>query len=131
MKIALPAQNDDLKALIDSRFGRAQGYLIVDTSKEEGEENFIKNPAAGAAQGAGVAAAQNLVEKGVQAVIVNFIGPNAYRALDSANVKVYQVKSKQSAESLIKQLKSDDLKKLSKPTGPPKKGGGRQRRGQQ
>ena len=48
----------------------------------------LENPAASQSGGAGVAAAQFLVNQNVDVAISGRFGPNAYRALKSANIKM-------------------------------------------
>jgi predicted Fe-Mo cluster-binding NifX family protein len=62
-------------------------YLFVDTETMEFEA--IENPAISAPGGAGIQAAQFVVEHGAQAVITGNTGPNAFDVLQSANVAVY------------------------------------------
>lgn len=138
MRIAIPVMGKDLDSLLDPRFGRAQGYLIIDVEKED--HQFIPNPAAGSPRGAGVAAAQIIANQKVEAVVAGFIGPNAFQALDSAGIAVYQASAALSARKIVEKLKAGQLSQISAPTGPPKGRGfglgqrmgppGRGRRGQ-
>jgi predicted Fe-Mo cluster-binding NifX family protein len=87
MKIAVSANGVDLDAPTSPIFGRAPNFLIVDT--ESMAFNPLGNPAMGAAGGAGVRAAQFVVEHGVEAVISGNVGPNAFDVLQAADVPVY------------------------------------------
>jgi predicted Fe-Mo cluster-binding NifX family protein len=86
MKIAVSATAPHLDAELDPRLGRCQYFLIVDTESMEFEA--IENPAIMAPGGAGIQAAQLIVEKGVQAVITGNCGPNAFQVLSAAGVPV-------------------------------------------
>lgn len=87
MKIVVSANGADLDAPASPVFGRCPTYVFVDTDSMEAES--IENPAINAAGGAGIQAAQFVVERGVQAVISGNVGPNAFGVLQSADVPVY------------------------------------------
>jgi len=86
MKIAISASGQTLDADVDPRFGRCQYFIIADPETMEFEA--IDNSSAMAAGGAGIAAAQNIVERGVEAVLTGNCGPNAHGVLASAGVKI-------------------------------------------
>lgn len=86
MKIAFSATGSTLDDEIDPRFGRCQQFIIADTETEEFE--VLNNSSAAAAGGAGISAAQMIVEKGVEVVLTGNCGPNAYGVLSSAGVKI-------------------------------------------
>ena len=88
MKIVVTAKWAELESAIDPRFGRAPWLVAVDT--ETGEVTVRDNQqATNAAHGAGVRAARLALELGAQAVITGNIGPNAFRPLQDAGIKVY------------------------------------------
>jgi predicted Fe-Mo cluster-binding NifX family protein len=89
VKIALSINGNDLNALFDPRFGRAQAFCIVDT--ESADYQIFSNAAVAASGGAGVAAAQFVADKQVDAVISGSFGPNAYDTLAAANIKMYSL----------------------------------------
>lgn len=87
MKIAVTAQGNETSSQVDPRFGRARWFVIVDT--ESGEAEAVDNSSgAGAMSGAGVTAGQVMAERGVTTVITGHCGPNAYRTLAAAGIKV-------------------------------------------
>ncbi|MBN1152455.1 MAG: NifB/NifX family molybdenum-iron cluster-binding protein [Dehalococcoidia bacterium] len=86
MKIAVSASGPTLESDVDPRFGRCAYFVIVDLSTMEHEA--IENSSVAAAQGAGIATAQMIAGKGVEAVLTGNCGPNAYQALAAAGVKV-------------------------------------------
>jgi predicted Fe-Mo cluster-binding NifX family protein len=88
MKIVVTAQGTDLASFVDPRFGRCQYFLFIDTDSVRFEA--LPNQAQQAAGGAGIQAAQFVVEKGVQAVITGSVGPNADEVLKKANIPVYR-----------------------------------------
>lgn len=88
MIIALSTSGADLSAPLDSRFGRAEAFLIFDTEKRS---FFLKSndQNLNAAQGAGIQSAQNVAETGAQAVISGHCGPKAFKVLSAAKISVY------------------------------------------
>ncbi len=87
MKIVVTANGAGLDAPASQVFGRCPTYVFVDTDSLESES--VENPAISAAGGAGIQAAQFVVERGAQAVVSGNLGPNAADVLQSANVPLY------------------------------------------
>lgn len=87
MKVAITSSGPTLDSQVDPRFGRAQYLLIVNTETLDVEA--VRNPNVAAGGGAGVQAAQAVVSKGAEAVLTGNCGPNAFRTLEAAGVKVY------------------------------------------
>jgi len=86
MKIAISSTSPGLDAEVDPRFGRCQYFVIADPETMEFEA--VDNSSAMAAGGAGIAAAQAIAGKGVQALLTGNCGPNAYQVLSSAGIQV-------------------------------------------
>ena len=88
MKVAVTSQGKELSSEIDPRFGRAKWLLLVDT--ESGVTGAYDNTVnLNLSQGAGIQTGQNVVNLGAEVVITGNIGPNAFKTLSAANVKVY------------------------------------------
>ena len=87
MKIAITSLGQDLNSQIDPRFGRAAYILIVDTV-QNGIEVFDNSENVNAFKGAGIQAAAMLSKKGVEVLLTGYCGPNAYKTLQAAGVKV-------------------------------------------
>jgi predicted Fe-Mo cluster-binding NifX family protein len=83
MIIAVTARGVDLEAAVDTRFGRAAVFVVLDTDTGTVRE------ASGAGQGAGIQAAQLMSANGIQVLLTGHCGPNAYRALRAADIRVY------------------------------------------
>ena len=83
-----------------------------------------------ASGGAGVQAAQLIVQKGAKALITGNLGPNAASALSASGIKVYLVPGG-TVREVIEAFKSGKLKETSGSTVPPHfgMGGGQGRRG--
>ena len=87
MKIAVTTQGNDLSAQIDSRFGRAPRFLIVDT--ETMRFDVAPNTQSlDLAQGAGIQSAQNILVHKPDVVLTGNCGPKAFKVLRAAGVKV-------------------------------------------
>jgi len=111
MKVAVTSQGKELSSEIDPRFGRAKWILLVDT--ETGVSGAYDNEVnLNLAQGAGIQTGQNVVNLGVEAVITGNIGPNAFRTLNAANIKVYLSKAKTIQEA-IGSLKEGQLDEVN------------------
>jgi predicted Fe-Mo cluster-binding NifX family protein len=110
MKIAVTSQGKELSSEIDPRFGRAKWLIVVDTEtgKSEAHDNTVN---LNAAQGAGIQTGQNIANLDVDAVITGNVGPNAYRTLSAARVKVF-LADEQTVQQAIDSFKSGKLKEV-------------------
>jgi predicted Fe-Mo cluster-binding NifX family protein len=101
MKIAFSTSGNDLGAPLDIRFGRAPKFLIHDL--ENGESVVIDNAQnLNAAQGAGIQSAETVVRSGAEALVSGHCGPNAFRVLRAAGVKIYNSDAATIADALEK-----------------------------
>lgn len=87
MKIVVSANGANLDAPASPVFGRCPVYVFVDTDTMQVEG--VENPAIAAAGGAGIQAAQFVVEQGAQAVVTGNMGPNAFSVFQSAGIPIY------------------------------------------
>lgn len=87
MRIVVSAQGDTLDAPASPVFGRCPMYVFVDTETMQFEA--VPNPAIDQGGGAGVQAAQFVVERGAQAVLTGNLGPNAFGVLQAAGAACY------------------------------------------
>jgi len=87
MKVAVTATGQDTASSVDPRFGRAQWVLVVDT-ETKAVEVLDNSAGVSAASGAGVQAAERVARAGVEYLLTGHCGPNAFRALDAAGIKV-------------------------------------------
>ena len=87
MKIVVTAQGKTLDSIVDPRFGRAKYFVVCDLDSDKYEiKDNTQN--LNAAQGAGIQAAQNVVETGAEVVITGHCGPKAFRVLSEGNIKI-------------------------------------------
>ncbi|HDH45079.1 MAG TPA: dinitrogenase iron-molybdenum cofactor biosynthesis protein [Thermococcus sp.] len=119
MKIAVSAMADNMDAMVDARFGRCAYFVIVEVegNKIKGYE-VIKNPGVTAIGGAGIQAAQIVVGKGVDVVITGNVGPNAFRALSTAGIKIVAGVGGITVKDAIDRYLKGELKETSAPTTP-------------
>lgn len=88
MKIAVTSVDGTIEGRVDERFGRCRKLVIYDPAK--GTTEALSNDMnMGAAQGAGIQTAQNIVNAGATVVISGHFGPKAYQVLRSAGVDLY------------------------------------------
>lgn len=86
MIIVVPTNKDG--KTVDGMLARAAQFAVV----ENGTVRYVSNDAAHSQGGAGVKAAQQLIDLGANVVITRLCGVNAAEVLAAANVKLYQVK---------------------------------------
>ena len=87
MKIAVTSTGRELDSTVDPRFGRAAYILIVDSDTLavdvlDNAENV------NAFKGAGIQAAGMISDHQAEVLLTGFCGPNAFKALAAANIKV-------------------------------------------
>ncbi len=87
MKIAITSQGQDLDAPVDQRFGRAAYIIAVDPETLE-YEVLDNSENVNAFKGAGINAAVMVSGKGAGVLITGYCGPNAFKTLDAAKIKV-------------------------------------------
>jgi predicted Fe-Mo cluster-binding NifX family protein len=87
MKIAVTSQGDTLDSQLDTRFGRAAYILIIDSKTLE-FDSIDNNENENAFKGAGIQAAAIIINADAQVLLTGFCGPNAFKTLAAAGVKV-------------------------------------------
>ena len=115
MKIAISSSADHLESQLDPRFGRCGYFLVVDTDNM-GFEDF-PNHNASMGGGAGIQSAQFIASKGVQAVITDRCGPNAFRTLQAAGIDLY-VAQEGVIRDLVNKFKKGQLRPVSEANAP-------------
>ena len=88
MKVAIPVDTQSLDGVVAENFGRAANFLFYDTETKAAE--YLDNSAVMSAGGAGIKAAQAVVDAGAQALIAPRCGENAAKVLQAAGVKLFQ-----------------------------------------
>ena len=90
MKVMITSMGGGLESVIDTRFGRAHGFIRYDTETNVWERIDNKQNL-NAAQGAGIQSAQTVIDSGADAVITGNCGPKAFSVLKAAGIAVYVV----------------------------------------
>lgn len=88
MKIAIPVDDKSMETNVCISFGRTPYFLIYDT--ENKESIFLNNSAAASQGGAGIKAAQTIVDNKADALITPRCGENAAEVIKTANIKMYK-----------------------------------------
>ena len=115
MKIVVTANAGDLDAPASAMFGRCPFYVFVDTETMEFEG--VANAAVAASGGAGIQAAQFIIQRGAQAVVTGNVGPNAYGVLQAASVPVYPCQE-ETVRAAVEAFKAGRLSTTGQATGP-------------
>lgn len=88
MKIAITSTGTAFDSAVEHRFGRCPYFALVDT--ESGVFEAKANPFRDAASGAGIQAAQWVVDQGVGALLTGHCGPKAAAVLDDADIRIVE-----------------------------------------
>jgi predicted Fe-Mo cluster-binding NifX family protein len=121
MIVAVSTNGDNLEsAIVDPRFGRCNNFMIINS--KDLSYYIVDNQAKYEGHGAGISAAQFIINERVEAVISGNIGPNAYQTLNAANVKMYIYNGQ--IINAIKELQENSLKQVTQPTRPGSRGFG-------
>jgi predicted Fe-Mo cluster-binding NifX family protein len=103
--------------LVYAAFGRCPTFTLVEVEGDAiGEATVVQNPGAVAGGGAGIAAAQEIVNLGASSVITGNCGPNAAGVLARAGITVYS--SSGPVRESIRNLLAGSLKPVEGPTVP-------------
>lgn len=106
MRIAIPL--DENRQDVCIVLARAPYFLL----REDGRDTIVENPAAQAHGGAGIQAAQFLVDQGVDALVTVRCGQNAADVFKAAGMKIYKSVSKAAADDLAA-LEEGELRELT------------------
>jgi predicted Fe-Mo cluster-binding NifX family protein len=87
--IAITSEGPALTDMVDPRFGRAGGFVVVDLAN--GQSSYVDNGGSQTlSHGAGIQAAENVARAGARVVLSGFVGPKAFAALVAAGIQVVQ-----------------------------------------
>ena len=88
MKIAIPVDDKTMESTVCISFGRTPYFLIYDT--ETKESIFLDNSAVASQGGAGIKAAQTVVDSKAGAILTPRCGENAAEVFHAAKIKIYK-----------------------------------------
>jgi predicted Fe-Mo cluster-binding NifX family protein len=115
MKVAVSTTKGGLDDNICPIFGRCPTFTIVEVGGKSIEKtNVIPNPGAQAGGGAGIAAAQTVIDAGADEVITGNCGPNAIGVLSQSGIKVYVASG--TVKSAVEDLLAGELSPLESPS---------------
>lgn len=109
MRIAVPVDETSWDTTVCQSFGRAPYYLIYET--ETHEHQFKVNEAANSSGGAGVKAAQFVLDEEIETVLTPRCGENSAEVLRGAGVNILRT-TDASAKSNIEAFLAGKLAKL-------------------
>lgn len=110
MKIAISSKGKITDDLLDPRFGRCEYFQIYDT--EVKATKIVKNKGQEASGGAGIAAANQLIDENVDVVITGSLGPNVFEIIEKAEIKSYKCDSIAITDALEK-LNNNELEEIT------------------
>lgn len=111
MKIAIPVNEESIKPSVCISFGRTPYFMIYDTANHN--YSFIDNSLAASSQGgAGIKAAQLIVDQGAEILLTPRCGQNAAEVFVAANVQLFKTNS-EDAMAVIEAYESGQLAPLT------------------
>ncbi|KGG80452.1 NifB/NifX family molybdenum-iron cluster-binding protein [Caloranaerobacter azorensis] len=112
MKVCFSSEGRNLDSQLDPRFGRCKYFVIVDTKTND--IKVVENEGLVSEHGAGVSAANLVVDEGVDVVVTRNIGPNSMKILTNAKITIYEGKA-DTINSNLELLKQDKLNEIKEP----------------
>lgn len=88
MIIAVPVDDKSMESKVCVSFGRAPYFLIYDS--DSGSGDFVDNPAATSQGGAGIKAAQKVVDSKAAVLLTPRCGENAAQVIQAAGIKIFK-----------------------------------------
>jgi len=100
MKIAVTSTGKTLDSQVDLRFGRTAFFAVYDETAEQWD--FLTNQQnLQASQGAGIQAAQTVIDAEVDVLLASNVGPKAMTALKANGVDVFKVEAQMTLEQAL------------------------------
>ena len=98
MKIAIPVDEKDIRSKVCVSFGRTPYFLFYDTQTKE--IVFLDNSAVVSPGGAGIKAAQAIVDNKVNALLTPRCGQNAADVLKAVDIKIFKTSNASVKENI-------------------------------
>ncbi len=115
MRICVATNKGGLDDQVSTVFGRCQKFTIVDVEDKEIKNVEIEdNKSADAMGGAGIQAAQFIIDKKADAVIAGNYGPNAFPILQQAGVDA--IIAQGNVKEIVIKYVNGELSKIDQPT---------------
>ena len=106
-------EEQSIESPVSRVFGRARNFMFIDTDTLQTE--IVPNPAINEGGGAGIKAAEFVVNRGAGSVIAGNFGPNAFQVLNAAGLQCYSVEET-SIRSAIESIRNGDVAPLNTPS---------------
>lgn len=110
MKIAIPVDEQNSQTTVCVSFGRAPFFMVYDLETNQAE--FLENPAASSPGGAGVKAAQFVVDQKVDCLLTPRCGENAAEVILGAKIEIYKTIDT-SVEKTLTHFRANELSILN------------------
>ncbi len=91
MKLIVPVETQSLEEPVCPSFGRTPYFILFDT--ETGNSDYLDNSATADQGGAGIKAAQMLVDTGAKVLITYRCGENAADVLKAGDIKMFKAEN--------------------------------------
>ena len=112
MRICITSSGPNLDSLVDPRFGRCVYFIFVDEENKR-KINVVQNDAVNAIRGAGIRAAQIVIDQKAEVVITGNIGPNSFDALKSSGIKIFQAPPGIKVKDALSDFKENKLTEIT------------------
>lgn len=109
MKIAISSFGKSTTDLLNKRFGRCEYFQIYDN--ENNQVKVIENEGLKAGGGAGIAAAQQLVDENIDTLITGNLGPNAFEIIEKSKISAYK-SDEILVEDVLEKFKNNQLSEI-------------------
>ncbi len=106
MKIMIPTDDNTDQTDVCISFGRAPYFMAYDSETQKAD--FMENEAASSQGGAGIKAAQFIVDSGTDTLLTPRCGDNAAEVLNAAGIKIYKTRAGSALDN-VKALLSGEL----------------------
>ena len=109
MKIGISAKGKNREDLLDLHFGRCDYFQVFDS--ENNTIKVLENKGISASGGAGVVAANQIIDEEVEVVITGSLGPNAFKLISKAGISPYKCEELPIKDVLIK-YRNNELEEI-------------------
>lgn len=114
MRIAVSSTGDSLDSPVDPRFGRCSYFIVFE---QDGKHHAVRNMGQALGNGAGIQAAQQMIDMGIRTVVTGDVGPNAFRVLAAGGVRMF-VGSRGTVGSALDAYRNGELRETASSTSP-------------
>jgi predicted DNA-binding protein (UPF0251 family)/predicted Fe-Mo cluster-binding NifX family protein len=108
--LAVVAVGTSTASLLEERFGRCTYFWLWNPDNDA--YILLEKPHVDGAPGSGTGSALGLIQAGVNSLIVNHIGPEAFMILQRANITIYSGAEVKTVAEAIKMFRAQQLTKL-------------------